>query len=577
MTSKITDYLTKQIFIEKNVVTFRLLSRQFNVHVNESKNALATFYATNATSDERAYATYLLSGEVPLVSKLGSKQNGGPAAGNEDYIDEDEVMEDVNEQMDDLEEVVPQTKMTLAGEQDLERAKSTYSRIYSEYIYCLSPSPVHDAGLICTSSDQVYAADAKLKPDVAASLGRIIGSHVHMGKKQNLVASTYKGKEPAVRVATPVVQAKEKTNEETKRKELLKEKVPAPKKEEKEPLSIKPKPTGKLDWSKAKPRGKAEEKEPQVKEKPSVADKKPKEEIKEEEEKVQPEKKGLSLKPKASGSKDTIAQVLAFKVKEEKPTKPRDSSNLEVKRGQKRKSALPADTESEEESPPSRGKSITPPIERMSGLRLKRKTVISDSEDEDEKPKPQPKLKAKAKSKIPVEIESDNEKSLRAMMDIDDEQVIKASRSRIVRAAETSETEPDDEPQTETQTEDADMMDDSDPAPKPQPRKRKQKKAIPVGKNGLKKKRIVSSRNKLDEKGYMVTEDYSEYESVEEEEPAEEVPKTKKSVAKAKETKSEESKPIKAAPRKSKSSSTEKPKRTGSGKGSQGSLMNFFK
>ncbi len=83
------------------------------------------------------------------------------------------------------------------------------------------------------------------------------------------------------------------------------------------------------------------------------------------------------------------------------------------------------------------------------------------------------------------------------------EQVIKASRSRIVRAAETSETEPDDEPQTETQTEDADMMDDSDPAPKPQQRKRKQKKAIPVGKNGLKKKRIVSSRNKLDEKGYM--------------------------------------------------------------------------
>ena len=48
---------------------------------------------------------------------------------------------------------------------------------------------------------------------------------------------------------------------------------------------------------------------------------------------------------------------------------------------------------------------------------------------------------------------------------------------------------------------------DSDPAPKPKPkpRKRKEKKVIPVGNNGLKKKRVMKSRMSVDAKGYMST------------------------------------------------------------------------
>ena len=45
--------------------------------------------------------------------------------------------------------------------------------------------------------------------------------------------------------------------------------------------------------------------------------------------------------------------------------------------------------------------------------------------------------------------------------------------------------------------------DSDDPAPKKEPRKRKPKKVIPVGKNGLKKKRVVKSKTDFDEKGYM--------------------------------------------------------------------------
>jgi DNA polymerase delta subunit 3 len=95
---------------------------------------------------------------------------------------------------------------------------------------------------------------------------------------------------------------------------------------------------------------------------------------------------------------------------------------------------------------------------------------------------------------------------------------------------------------------------ESGPAPEPAPAptrkpQRKPKKQVPVGSNGLKKKRVVKSRMKTDDKGYFgarrfpcsgselsvclsiftcvsfaVTEDYSSYESVDEEAPPPEKP-----------------------------------------------------
>ena len=99
-------------------------------------------------------------------------------------------------------------------------------------------------------------------------------------------------------------------------------------------------------------------------------------------------------------------------------------------------------------------------------------------------------------------------------------------------------------------------MEDREPEPEPEPEpkrvptrknQRKPKKEVPVGRNGLKKRRVVNSRMTTDEKGYFgasavimlsqllrvdsnggheVTEDYSSYESVDEEE--EEAPPAKK-------------------------------------------------
>jgi len=52
-------------------------------------------------------------------------------------------------------------------------------------------------------------------------------------------------------------------------------------------------------------------------------------------------------------------------------------------------------------------------------------------------------------------------------------------------------------------SEDEDVTMADDLAQKPKPKKRKQKKVIPLGHNGLKKKRVVKSRTTVDAKGYM--------------------------------------------------------------------------
>jgi hypothetical protein len=47
------------------------------------------------------------------------------------------------------------------------------------------------------------------------------------------------------------------------------------------------------------------------------------------------------------------------------------------------------------------------------------------------------------------------------------------------------------------------MADEPDLEPVVKPKKKRVKKVIPIGSNGLKKKRVMKSRTKFDDKGYM--------------------------------------------------------------------------
>ena len=87
-------------------------------------------------------------------------------------------------------------------------------------------------------------------------------------------------------------------------------------------------------------------------------------------------------------------------------------------------------------------------------------------------------------------------------------QVVRASRGRV-DVAKTTEEEAEEEAEEvgasskHTGDEEDVSMPDHHASIDKKLRKKKVKKVVPVGQNGLKKKRIVKSRMKVDDKGFM--------------------------------------------------------------------------
>ncbi|KAG6832262.1 hypothetical protein H0H87_002158 [Tephrocybe sp. NHM501043] len=473
MTSKpVIDFLTKEIFIEKNVVTYRSLSRELRLHVNIAKNELAIYHENAPYQSQISHATYLLCGEIdpPDVDEMSmDHEEGKELDGDYEYDGED----------------VPQTKFLLVNEADLEDAKLQFTRVNSMHIYSLAPSPLRDAGYICTPTEDVRAADrGKDGKELIKIVGKVVSANI------KVVSSTSKtGKSTRQPIAGP-----SRMKAEVKEKEASVE-----------PVKQKAKATGKLDFSKAKPKEHIK-----------------KVDVAMEASKVKKEKEKEKEKEKAKESE---------RAKEEE--KEQKKKTLEpAKRGTKRKSVLAVSDSEDDDQPsqvPSRRASPLPLAEKTKeSLRVKGHALVSDDEDEGAE-KAQPARKAR-KGRAAAAVDSENEDVL-AMMDIDDDQVTRVSRESRPSKQVADEDEDEDyetgaeEKPAAAVDEDVDMLDDS--VPKAKPKKRAPKKVVPVGSNGLKKRRVVKSRSKVDEKGYMVFEDYSEYESVDEDEAAAEAEKEK--------------------------------------------------
>jgi len=457
-------------------------------------------------------------------------------------------------------------------------ARARFNRVHSEHIYSLSPSPLHDAGLICSSSSQTYEADAKVSAEASILLGRIVGPHVHVGKvNPSNVASSSKsqavpprkpGLKKEEKVLTPEPKLKRTNTSDPVKKEVKEEEV----------LPEKPtKTTGKLDWSKAKPKGTKEGKSSKT-----------------EEKKMKEEAMDTDI------AEETEKKLSVAKGKDVAKNGPNTLAPEQPKRGTKRKSALQMDSDSESEGkplplakPPIRGskrksaqdsdaESGDDSAHRKPAVPTKgkgKKVIVSDDEEEEEAPS-KPKYRSKqAATKPSARMKKQEEvpQSLKAMFDVDDDQVIQGS-------SRPTDKRPSTEPDSQPQDEDVEMtVEDDDPVVKKgPPKKKKEKKVVPVGRNGLKKRRIVKQKTFVDDGGYMVTEDYSSYESVGEEEPEE--PKSKRGAKSKKATESpEDPKPAKASlkePRKAntaKSSDTSSAKKaSGSKLSAKGSIQTFF-
>ncbi|OCH94050.1 hypothetical protein OBBRIDRAFT_789574 [Obba rivulosa] len=388
----------------------------------------------------------------------------------------------------------------------------------------------------------IWVQDAAKSKEAFALLGCVTGPHVQSGKASAAVASsskiTTKPKEPIMKRA-PAPSTTTPTKEEEKSSKTKLEVEPKAKE------LPKTKPTGRLDWSKTKPKlkeaSKPVEPEKGAKTRARVDDAKA---------------KGDAAKSKAQADLRKVKKEPSPDTSDEKTSEESDPSKSRPKRGTKRKSVLPTLSDSEEDEEPSQKDQIG-----KITARVKKNVILSDDDEEPDDILVRRRLTgAKAKGKAKASL-SDTEAG--------EYEVIKASRPE-------SRVQKDED----AQTEDAEAVQDSEPErAKLNSKKRKEKKVVPVGRNGLKKKRVMKTRTKIDEKGYMVTEDYSSYESVDDDEPeaAVEAPVKKGRATKPKQKATESKLKPKKPREEARPTKSSEPVKRATGKASgQGNITNFF-
>ncbi|KIM44644.1 hypothetical protein M413DRAFT_25098 [Hebeloma cylindrosporum] len=462
MSRNIADYLSKQILIERNIVTYRSLSRQFGIHVNTAKTELANYHHNGSfsTPDQRSVATFLLSGTPRSDARF-------PERTDEDY-DMDNMQDGEQEEQEDDGEEVPHTQITIVNERDLEEAKSSYDTLDCIHVYSLSPAPLHDAGLLCGTTDFIRSTDKEKGQEFSARIGRVMS----VSKKKL---------QPPPPVAGPSKLkphlAPESTDLDAKNKPVA---VDKPKE--------KPKPTGKLEFfSKPKAAVKVSKKEVrEVKKEESEVDSKKKLFFSKEPSKAPPK---APSKPPSPAAGVTIAK-----------------DDKEPPRGVKRKSSVGLETRG---APP-----LNPVIAKVENAsRSKRRVVLSDDES-DTIPTKTSALKSRPSFKTVESTDnSEAEREARALMDVDDDEVEKVSRVPSTSNSSINEPDDDDGDQESEALEGGDVAMEDIPK-NPATKKRKTKAIIPVGRNGLKKRKVTKTKRTVDANGYIRKEDYSDWESV---------------------------------------------------------------
>ncbi|KAF5387351.1 hypothetical protein D9757_005793 [Collybiopsis confluens] len=455
-------------------MTQKLEGRQLSMHVNDAKEALYSFYSKTILEGQyRVAATYLVTGQVESGTDSQTRESDAMEVDSADFQEEKTV-----DFEDDGEEVVEMTEVVLVGERDLEIVKSKFSTVASVHVYSLSPAPIRDMGLICGPTEIVRDIDNKKGSEMAEIVGKIVGNvREAKGKYVPLplpppaaVSTAAASSSSVVKTASAPANSSLKKSGSISSKEKSKPKdfFANIKPKDKEPKTMKD--STKKDQPLPKEATNAK----------TLA--KTESSLKNE---LDPVKK---LESKSDDENNETVALASSRGKAKAPVK---------KAGTKRKSGLISESEEDKEEKEMKK------YNSKSNIKVKRGVVVSEEEEEESEPKFS-KTKSKGKGKHLVREEDED---VLAMMDIDDDQVEVVSN----RASQSAFRKKPPEP-SEAEAEDV-QMDETKPQPKP---KRKAKKVIPTGRNGLKKKRVMRKREFFDEKGYMVTEDYSDYESVDE-------------------------------------------------------------
>ncbi|KAG9128078.1 hypothetical protein FRC07_005218 [Ceratobasidium sp. 392] len=180
-----TDFLTKEIKISNNIVTFRLLSRQLSIHVNDAKRELELFYQASQRRKDPVFATYVLTGvAAPVQSEALPKS---PSASGYRSLEE-----------------TPRHLVVLVPEDSLEATKSRFIGVPSQHVHSLAPVQIKEQGLLTSAAERVRQLDKQKGQDHAAQIGMLLSKEApwnatSKGKSKHHTNNSMKPTAPVVK------------------------------------------------------------------------------------------------------------------------------------------------------------------------------------------------------------------------------------------------------------------------------------------------------------------------------------------------------------------------------------------
>ncbi|UNI20399.1 CDC27 protein [Purpureocillium takamizusanense] len=147
-------FLADRLLSEQRSITYRLLSRALDVHVNTAKGMLYDFYQyQNAQRPDSVHATYLIFGVKHSKPRQGDNDVGLTSSMPEP---------------DPFSDDIPTSTLTLVSEGNLRDALSTYQEVTAIHIYSLAPHSISDRSSLTDAVKSISEYPQEKDPATAA-------------------------------------------------------------------------------------------------------------------------------------------------------------------------------------------------------------------------------------------------------------------------------------------------------------------------------------------------------------------------------------------------------------------------
>lgn len=191
-TSDPTSFLASWVQRDKKLITYRLLSRELRIHVDDAKKALATFFDSHKDKSDFD-ATYVLIGrstytdtqagetDVTKGDEEDSKLVGSSSTASSSTASARSFLDSRISQRQTEAEVTRQVICLVSADQ-LEEAKSSLEQVTSCHIYSISPGRLRDAAQLTAVQHDLHSqqkyADVWQQTNRGADLGVIINLNI---------------------------------------------------------------------------------------------------------------------------------------------------------------------------------------------------------------------------------------------------------------------------------------------------------------------------------------------------------------------------------------------------------------